>query len=156
MTFEVRGWMTNHEGGIGTPSLRRAAACPDAGLKSRRGRAAKGGGGQPLGPAIRETLDDRQSRTTARKATWPSPNYDSYKSFARSGRRKPGPAKTRARQATSTSPTSLIACGAARLRICTRRSSKGTSRRRSCTSRTRLTGWAALINFDPQDRIGDY
>ncbi len=58
MTFEVRGWMTNHEAGIGTPEF-GGGGVPDAGLKpvaaSRRIRRRK-----IAGAGKRQAFDDRE------------------------------------------------------------------------------------------------
>jgi predicted dehydrogenase len=88
MTFEVRGWITNHEAGIGTGEF-AGGGVPDAGLK-----AAAASGGQDkksLGPASGKpsTIGNLYYGSKGYLAI---SDYDSYKSFLGSNQ-EPGPEK---------------------------------------------------------------
>jgi predicted dehydrogenase len=88
MTFEVRGWTTNHEAGIGTGEF-AGGGVPDAGLK-----AAAASGGQDkksLGPASGKpsTIGNLYYGSKGYLAI---SDYDSYKSFLGSNQ-EPGPEK---------------------------------------------------------------
>jgi predicted dehydrogenase len=84
MTFEVRGWMTNHEAGIGTQKF-AGGGVPDAGLKSA------GPGKKSLGPAAGKasTIGNLYYGSKGYLAI---SDYDSYKSFLGSTE-EPGPEK---------------------------------------------------------------
>ncbi len=77
MEFEVRGWMTNHEAGIGTPEF-AGGGVPDAGLKAPANSAAKAD--KTLGPASGKpsTIGNLYYGPKGYLAI---SNYDSYKSF---------------------------------------------------------------------------
>jgi len=88
MTFEVRGWITNHEAGIGT----REFACggvPDAGLRTATPSGGKGK--NSLGPASgkRSTIGNLYYGSKGYLAI---SDYDSYKSFLGPDQ-EPGPEK---------------------------------------------------------------
>ncbi len=90
MTFEVRGWMTNHEAEIGTPAF-RGGDVPDAGLKPVSMAQTQ----QPkktTGPATGKpgTIGDLYYGSKGYLAI---ANYDSYKSFL-GAHNDPGPEKT--------------------------------------------------------------
>ena len=88
MSFEVRGWMTNHEGGIGTREF-EGGGVPDAGLKT----AAPSGGRdkKSLGPASGKpsTIGNLYYGSKGYLAI---SDYDSYKSFL-GPTGEPGPGK---------------------------------------------------------------
>ncbi len=84
MTFEVRGWMTNHEAEIGTAAF-AGGGVPEAGLK---GKSANVSG--PAGPGKPSTIGNLYYGSKGYLAI---SNYDSYKSFLGSSE-DPGPAKT--------------------------------------------------------------
>jgi predicted dehydrogenase len=88
MTFEVRGWITNHEAGIGTREF-AGGGVPDAGLKTatRSG----GQGKTSLGPASGKpsTIGNLYYGSKGYLAI---SDYDSYKSFLGSAQ-EPGPEK---------------------------------------------------------------
>jgi len=83
MTFEVRGWMTNHEAGIGTSEF-GGGDVPAAGLKA-------GAGAKTLGPASNKpsTIGNLYY---GQKGYLAISNYDSYKSFLGPSD-EPGPEK---------------------------------------------------------------
>ena len=83
MTFEVRGWMTNHEAGIGTSEF-GSGDVPAAGLKASAGA-------KSLGPASGKpsTIGNLYY---GQKGYLAISNYDSYKSFLGPSN-EPGPEK---------------------------------------------------------------
>jgi predicted dehydrogenase len=83
MTFEVRGWMTNHESGIGTSEF-GSGEVPAAGLKA-------GANAKSLGPASGKpsTIGNLYYGSKGYLAI---SNYDSYKSFLGASD-EPGPEK---------------------------------------------------------------
>jgi predicted dehydrogenase len=85
MNFEVRGWMTNHEAGIGTPEF-GSGDVPAAGLKSPERTAQK-----TLGPASGKpgTIGNLYYGSKGYLAI---SNYDAYKSFL-GDNNEPGPAR---------------------------------------------------------------
>ncbi|HEX3682700.1 MAG TPA: Gfo/Idh/MocA family oxidoreductase [Bryobacteraceae bacterium] len=85
MNFEVRGWMTNHEAGIGTAEF-GSADVPAAGLKASVAAAQKN-----LGPASGKpgTIGNLYYGSKGYLAI---SSYDAYKSFLGDGN-EPGPAK---------------------------------------------------------------
>jgi predicted dehydrogenase len=90
MNFEVRGWMTNHEAGIGTHEF-SGGGVPAAGLT----KAASGGSNkakESLGPAsgTPSTIGNLYYGSEGYLAI---SNYDSYKSFL-GEQNEPGPART--------------------------------------------------------------
>jgi predicted dehydrogenase len=88
MTFEVRGWSTNHEAGIGTPEF-AGGGVPDAGLTKTS--APSGQAKKSLGPASGKpsTIGNLYYGPNGYLAI---ANYDSYKSFLGAGN-EPGPQK---------------------------------------------------------------
>ena len=88
MTFEVRGWMTNHEAEIGSPVF-SGGGVPEAGLKSPSTSA--GASKKTLGPASGKpsTIGNLYYGSLGYLAI---ANYDSYRSFLGSDE-EPGPAK---------------------------------------------------------------
>jgi predicted dehydrogenase len=88
MTFEVRGWTTNHEAGIGTREF-AGGGVPDAGLKTATPSA--GQAKKSLGPASGKpsTIGNLYYGS---KGYLVISDYDSYKSFLGSAE-EPGPGK---------------------------------------------------------------
>jgi predicted dehydrogenase len=88
MNFEVRGWMTNHEAGIGTHEF-AGGGVPEAGLQAGAKKAKQG---SALGPA-----NDKPSTIGnlyyGSKGYLAISNYDSYKTFL-GPEEEAGPAKT--------------------------------------------------------------
>jgi predicted dehydrogenase len=88
MNFEVRGWMTNHEAGIGTHEF-AGGGVPEAGLQAGAKKAKQGAA---LGPA-----NDKPSTIGnlyyGSKGYLAISNYDSYKTFL-GPEEEAGPAKT--------------------------------------------------------------
>lgn len=92
MNFEVRGWITNHEAGIGTHEF-SSGDVPAAGIDApkRPARASSGQARDPLGPASGKpgTIGNLYYGSKGYIAL---ANYDSYKSFLGS-EEEPGPQK---------------------------------------------------------------
>lgn len=88
MNFEVRGWITNHEAGIGTREF-AGGGVPDAGLQAAEASATKPK--KTLGPASgkESTIGNLYYGSKGYLAI---SNYDSYKSFL-GPEEEPGPAK---------------------------------------------------------------
>lgn len=89
MTFEVRGWMTNHEAGIGTSEF-KGGGVPDAGLKPVSMQTSRQSA-KPMGPASGKpgTIGDLYYGS---KGYLVISDYDSYKSFL-GDQNEPGPEK---------------------------------------------------------------
>jgi len=89
MTFEVRGWMTNHEAGIGTSEF-KGGGVPDAGLKPVSMQSSHHPA-KNLGPASGKpgTIGDLYYGS---KGYLVISDYDSYKSFL-GDQNEPGPEK---------------------------------------------------------------
>src|SRR5437868_3481652 len=93
MNFEVRGWITNHEAGIGTSQF-SGGGVPEAGLagaQKTRSRASAAEGQKTLGPASGKpsTIGNLYYGSKGYVAI---SNYDSYKSFL-GPEDEPGPEK---------------------------------------------------------------
>lgn len=89
MNFEVRGWMTNHEAGIGTREFSSGGGVPPAGLQSKTEAPSKApAAGIAMG--MPSTIGNLYYGSKGYLAI---ANYDSYKSFM-GPQEEPGPAKT--------------------------------------------------------------
>lgn len=90
MTFEVRGWMTNHEAGIGTAEF-KGGGVPEAGLKPVAFAPPEGQAKKTLGPASHKpgTIGDLYYGSKGYLAI---SDYNAYKSFIGPSN-EPGPEK---------------------------------------------------------------
>lgn len=91
MNFEVRGWMTNHEAGIGTPEFLNGDV-PEAGLAKSPSPASSGKANSSLGPASGKpsTIGNLYYGS---KGYLVVSEYNGYKSFL-GPENEPGPQKT--------------------------------------------------------------